>query len=270
LSFDNVGKYLAEQYPLEFAKWLLSNDPKEVKVLKTELSIEPIRADSVIFLQTESRIIHIEFQTLTKSNPPVPLRILDYYVRLKRQYRTAVTQVVIFLQETDNEIAFTEEYTDEVTIHRYRVVRLWEQDSALFLENPALLPLASLAQTDSPPSLLAQIAEKIAKIQDRVEKQNIAGCTEILAGLRFGKNLIRQFLQEEIMQESVIYQDIVQSAEFKFFYRLLNRRFGAIDSSIIAQIRELSTEQLEILGEAFLDFSSIADLEAWLDQATNK
>ncbi len=132
------------------------------------------------------------------------------------------------------------------------------------------MPLASLAQTDSPPSLLAQIAEKIAKIQDRVEKQNIAGCTEILAGLRFGKNLIRQFLQEDIMQESVIYQDIVQSAEFKFFYRLLNRRFGAIDSSIIAQIRELSTEQLEILGEAFLDFSSIADLEAWLDQATNK
>ncbi len=104
MSFDNVGKYLAEQYPLEFAKWLLSNEPKKVKVLKTELSIEPIRADSVIFLQTESRIIHIEFQTLTKSNPPVPLRILDYYVRLKRQYRTSVTQVVIFLQETDNEI----------------------------------------------------------------------------------------------------------------------------------------------------------------------
>jgi len=264
LSFDNIGKYLAEKYPADFAKWLLMSEPQKVTVLKTELSIEPIRADSVIFLQTESRIIHIEFQTLTKSNPPVPLRMLDYYVRLRRTYRQPVTQVVIFLQETDDVMAFTEEYADEATVHRYRVVRLWEQDSALFLDNPALLPLAPLTKTDSPSSLLSQVAEKIAKIPDRVERQNIGGCTEILAGLRFKKDLIRQFLQEEIMQESVIYQDIVQNTEFKFLYRLLNRRFGEIEPLLVQQIRELSTQQLEALGEAFLDFASVADLETWL------
>jgi predicted transposase YdaD len=264
LSFDNVGKYLAELYPAEFAKWLLTNQPQKVTVLKTELSIEPIRADSVIFLETESRIIHIEFQTLTKSSPPVPLRMLDYYVRLKRQYRKPVTQVVIFLQQTNDKIAFTEEYTDEMTSHRYRVVRLWEQEPTLFLDNLALLPFAPLTQTESPSILLAQVAEKIATIPDRVERQNIAGCTEILAGLRFKKDLIRQFLGEEIMQESVIYQDIVQSTEFKFLYRQLNRRFGEIETSLVEQIRELSTEQLEALGEAFLDFESVADLDAWL------
>jgi predicted transposase YdaD len=268
LSFDNIGKYLAEQYPAEFAKWLLMSEPQKVTVLKTELSIEPIRADSVIFLETESRIIHIEFQTLTKSNPPVPLRMLDYYVRLKRQYRKPITQIVIFLQETDDVIAFTEEYTDEVTSHRYRVIRLWEQEPTLFLENSALLPFAPLAQTDSPSSLLAQVAEKIAKIPDRVERQNISGCTEILAGLRFKKDLIHQFLREEIMQESVIYQDIVQKEAFKFFYRQLNRRFGEIEGSLVQQIRELSTEQLEALGEAFLDFDSVNDLETWLAQHT--
>jgi predicted transposase YdaD len=47
------------------------------------------------------------------------LRRLDYSVRLKRQYRCAVAQVVIFLQSTTNEAAFTEEYRDETTIHRY-------------------------------------------------------------------------------------------------------------------------------------------------------
>ncbi|BAY20084.1 hypothetical protein NIES21_59540 (plasmid) [Anabaenopsis circularis NIES-21] len=264
MSFDNIAKYLAEKYPADFAKWLLMSEPQKVTVLKTELSIEPIRADSVIFLQTESRIIHIEFQTLTKSNPPVPLRMLDYYVRLKRQYRKPITQVVIFLQETDDVMAFTEEYADEATVHRYRVVRLWEQDSALFLDNPALLPLAPLTKTDSPSSLLSQVAQKIAKIPDRVERQNIGGCTEILAGLRFKKDLIRQFLQEEIMQESVIYQDIVQSTEFKFLYRLLNRRFGEIEPLLVQQIRDLSTQQLEALGEAFLDFDSVVDLETWL------
>ena len=266
MSYDNTAKYLAELYPAEFAKWLLPDKTTEVTVLKTELSIDPIRADYVTFLQTSSRILHIEFQTLPKSNPPIPLRVLDYYVRLKRQYNTPVTQVVIFLQQSSDPIAFTEEYTDEFTSHRYQVIRLWEQDSDLFLDNPALLPLAPLTRTDSPAALLSQVAQNIAKIPDRDERQNIAGCTEIFAGLRFEKDLIRQFLREDIMQESVIYQDILQKGEFKFFYRQLNRRFGEIDISIIERIRELSTEQLEALGEAFLDFSSIEDLVAWLDQ----
>jgi predicted transposase YdaD len=273
LSYDNTAKYLAELYPAEFAKWLLPDKTTEVTVLKTELSIDPIRADYVTFLQTSSRILHIEFQTLPKSNPPIPLRVLDYYVRLKRQYNTPVTQVVIFLQQSSDPIAFTEEYTDEFTSHRYQVIRLWEQDSALFLDNPALLPLAPLTRTDSPAALLSQVAQNIAKIPDRDERQNIAGCTEIFAGLRFEKDLIRQFLREDIMQESVIYQDILQKGnkqgEERLILRQLNRRFGEIDSSNIERVKVLSVEQLETLGEALLDFSSVDDLIVWLDQQPN-
>lgn len=205
MSYDNTAKYLAELYPAEFAKWLLTDEPSEVTILKTELSIEPIRADYVVFLQTSSRILHIEFQTIPKSNPPIPLRVLDYYVRLKREYRVPVTQVVIFLQQTSDPIAFTEEYTDEQTTHHYRAVRLWEQDSELFLNNPALLPLAPLTRTDSPAALLSQVAQSIARIPDRDSRQNIAGCTEIFAGLRFEKDLIRQFLREDIMQEVTVH-----------------------------------------------------------------
>jgi predicted transposase YdaD len=270
LSYDNTAKYLAELYPAEFAKWLLPDKTTEVTVLKTELSIDPIRADYVTFLQTSSRILHIEFQTLPKSNPPIPLRVLDYYVRLKRQYNTLVTQVVIFLQQSSDPIAFTEEYTDEFTNHRYRVIRLWEQDSALFLDNSALLPLAPLTRTDSPATLLSQVAQNIARIPDRDERQNIAGCTEIFAGLRFEKDLIRQFLREDIMQESVIYQDILQKGKqqeaFQFLNRLLNRRFGEVNSLLIERIRVLPIEELEALGEALLDFSSVNDLVNWLDQ----
>ncbi|MDB9310735.1 DUF4351 domain-containing protein [Aphanizomenon sp. CS-733/32] len=246
---------------------------EKIKVLKTELSIEPIRADSVILLQTKNRILHLEFQTRTKSETPIPLRMLDYFVRLVRQYHLPVTQVVIFLQETTNEIAFTEAYIDEMTTHRYRVIRMWEQDSDLFLNNPALLPLAPLTKTNSAPELLSQVAREIAKITDVPARQNTAAYTEILAGLRFEKNLIRQLLSEDIMQESVIYQDILQKGEqkgeqkeaFRFLNRLLNRRFGEMDSFIVERIRLLPTEQLEILGEEFLEFSGISDLVNWLD-----
>ncbi len=175
-------------------------------------------------------------------------------------------QVLIFLQETTNEMAFTEEYRDNTTIHQYQVVRLWEQDSTLFLVNPALLPLASLTRTDSPQTLLAQVAEQVATIPDRKERQNIAGCVEILAGLRFDKDLVRRFLREDIMKESVIYQDIVQKEAFKLISRLLKRRFGDIDGSLVEQVRNLSAEQLEDLGEELLDFSEVADLAVWLEQ----
>ncbi len=63
VSFDNLCKLLAEKYPLDFAGWLLTEEPQTVKVLKTELSIEPIRAGFVNFLQGENRILHLEVQT---------------------------------------------------------------------------------------------------------------------------------------------------------------------------------------------------------------
>jgi predicted transposase YdaD len=270
VSFDNVCKVLAEKYPEDFVRWLIGEESTNVKVLKTELSLEPIRADSVTFLQTANRILHIEFQTLTQSNPAIPFRMLDYYVRLKRLYNSPVTQIVVFLQETDNEIAFTQEYRDESTIHSYRAIRMWEQDSSLFLGNSALLPLAPLCRTDSPRDLLSQIAQEVAKISDRETRQNTAAYTEILAGLRFEKGLIRQLLSEDIMQESVIYQDIFQKGdkrgEERTIIRQLSRRFGEIDSSLVDKIKLLPIEKLDILAEALLDFSVLSDLVVWLEQ----
>lgn len=270
MNYDNVCKYLAEAYPDEFIRWLLAVQPQDIQVLKTELTLEPIRADAVSFLKTTNQILHIEFQTLTASKPPLPLRMLDYSVRLKRQYQCAVAQVVIFLQETTNEVAFTEEYRDDTTIHRYRVVRLWEKNSAPFLDNPALLPLATLTQTDSPQAILAQVAERVARISDIEQRRNLAGCAEILAGLRFTESLIRQVFREDIMQESVIYQDILrrgrQMEALSLVMRLLNLRLGEVDSSLIERIRVLSVEQLEALVEAMFNISEVDDLVAWLEQ----
>ncbi|WGV24799.1 Rpn family recombination-promoting nuclease/putative transposase [Halotia branconii] len=272
--YDNLCKILAEKHPRDFIRWLLHQEPRQIKILKTELSIEPIRADSVTFLQTENRILHLEFQTTVKSKTPIGLRMLDYYVRLTRQYQVPVTQVMIFLQPTSDEIAFTTEYVSEVTTHRYQVIRMWEQDSVLFLNNLGLLPLAPLTRTDSAPALLSQVATEIAKIPDIETRQNTATYTEILAGLKFEQDLILQLLREETMQESVIYQYILQKGEqngeqkeaLQFCLLLLDERFGEIDASIIERLQVLNKESLEALGRAILKFSSLSDLVTWLNQ----
>lgn len=170
--------------------WLLNHQQSGFS--GAELSLEPIHADSLSLLRAANQILHLEFQTLPVSKPPLPLRMLDYSVRLKRKYRCSVEQVVIFLQETTNEVAFTEEYRDDTTIHRYRVIRLWEQNSALFLTNPALLPLAALTKSASPQALLEEVAQQVASIKESEQRQNITSCAGILAGLRFEEDLIRQ------------------------------------------------------------------------------
>ena len=276
MAYDNTCKFLAETYPAEFAKWLLSTDISDIQVLKTELNLEPIRADSVTLLQTSNQILHIEFQTQPTSTPPLDFRMLNYYIRLKQIYWCDIEQVIIFLQPSNSEMVFKTEYVDRNTRHRYRVIRLWEEDSTALLNNPALLPLAVLAKSNSPESLLQQVASQVDMIEESEEQKNISACTQILAGLRFDRNLINQLFREDIMQESVIYQDIIQRGEqigeqrgkqqeaLQYTMRLLNRRIGSINSETQQRINALSTTQLEDLGEALLDFSNQNDLTTWL------
>ena len=209
MSYDNACKYLAERFPADFTRWLLGIETRRIRVLKTELDVEPIRADSVIFLRVGDRILHLEFETDAYSKPPINFRMLDYSVRLKRKYNRDVEQFAIFLQQSSNEIVFTSEYRDRTTIHQYNVIRLWEQDPAIFLDNPGLLPLAVLARTNSPQALLEQVAERIDRIEDSERRLGVAACTEILAGLRFESSLIRSILGSDVMRQSVIYQEIL-------------------------------------------------------------
>jgi hypothetical protein len=55
-----------------------------------------------------------------------------------------------------------------------------------------------------------------------------------------------------------------QEEALLYTLRLLNRRFGSVAPLLHSQIQQLSKSELENLGEAVLDFSTEADLMAWL------
>jgi hypothetical protein len=55
-----------------------------------------------------------------------------------------------------------------------------------------------------------------------------------------------------------------QQEALSFVTRLLNRRLGNIDDTLLEQVRSLSIEELEALGEALLDFTSVSNLTNWL------
>jgi predicted transposase YdaD len=272
---DTLCKRLAEAYPAQFARWLFGAGGR-VKIVKTELSREPIRADAVIFSRGERETLHAEFQTTMTSEVPVPLRLLDYYVGLKRQQPDRrVRQVLVVLKQTGQEIP--DRYEDERTVHSYDVVKLWEQDPAGLLKHEGLLPLATLCRTESGETLLADVAARIKRIPSRQRRREALNGSRVLAGLRYDKNLIYRILKEgDMLEESVIYQDIFQKGEQRglqqglqegkreLALRLLERRFGKLSAKTRRQVQHLPIERIEALCEALLDFKAADELTAWL------
>ncbi|MBD2454554.1 DUF2887 domain-containing protein [Nostoc sp. FACHB-87] len=67
------------------------------------------------------------------------------------------------------------------------------------------------------------------------------------------------------LQETRVYQEIREVEARSLVLRLLSRKVGELPHQVRQQVESLSLEQLENLGEALLDFTSMADLHVWLE-----
>ena len=74
-------------------------------------------------------------------------------------------------------------------------------------------------------------------------------------------------IQEDVMQitTSSMRQGI-ERGQRSLVMRLIQHKFGEVNSNLVTKIENLNGLQLEALGEALLDFYSIDDLTNWLDE----
>jgi predicted transposase/invertase (TIGR01784 family) len=129
--FDNICKFLAENFSQDFATWLIGEPIAFTELSPSELSNEPIRADALILRQSSELIIHIEFQT----NPPreIPFRMADYRLRGYRRFpNKQMLQYVIYLKRTDSPLALVNTFEIGNLRHEFNVLRLWEQPLETF------------------------------------------------------------------------------------------------------------------------------------------
>ncbi|MGJ5632079.1 Rpn family recombination-promoting nuclease/putative transposase [Nostoc sp. CALU 1950] len=245
--FDNVCKFLAETFSSDFATWLLGKSITLTELSPSELSLEPIRADALILLQSDEVVLHLEFQT--QPNADIPFRMIDYRLRVHRRFKNKrMRQVVIYLQQTNSELVQQSTFTLEETYHRFEVIRLWEQPTSVFLEHPGLLPFAVLSQTNNRTATLQQVAQEISEITDQRIQNNIAASAFILAGLVLEKEIIQQLLRRELMQESVTYQAILAEGLAEGVRRVaINLLQEGISVEIVAKVTGLSVEQVQQL-----------------------
>lgn len=207
--FDSVTKFLIENFSSDYATWLLGKPIVLTKLEPSELSLEPIRADAIIFLEGEDIILHIESQT--SPSQEIFFRLLDYRVRLyRRSPQKIVKQVVIYLTPTQSPLVYQTNFEVPGTRHEFEVIRLWEQPAETFFDSPGLLPLAVLGKTNDREQTLRQVAKVVEQMSDSKQQNSIGAVAAILAGLTLDKEIIHRILRRDIMKESVIYQDILE------------------------------------------------------------
>ncbi len=211
---DNICKYLAESYSADFASWILGESITLSKLEPSDLSVEPIRADSVIFLESTELILHIEFQT--EPNKNIPFRMADYRLRLYRKFpEKQIHQVVIYLSPSQSDLVYETTFNIGRLNHEFNIIRLWEKPTEIFQQYQGLLPFAALSQTNNPEETLRQVARQIENIEDKQVQSNVAASTAIISSIALNKEIIQRLLRSEIMKESVIYQEILLEGKAK-------------------------------------------------------
>ena len=267
---DDFCKQLVARHPASIGCWLLgltAADPSSARAIDTnqtwqlldrELSSDALHADS---LMAE--------------------RMLEYWIRLHRRFRRPIQQVVLHLKPTASPLARVEHLTIGRTRHHFTSLRLWEQDPAPLLADPALLPLAVLARPPSktPEQLLSQVRQRLQTIADPNQRRRTTSGCQLLAGLSFSQDVIQRLLAMSILEDSSVYQYIVhkgleqgleqgrQQEACTLVLRLLERRCGPLQPAQRATISALPLERLEALVDVVLDFQGTNDLLRWLEQS---
>jgi len=250
--FDSLCKFLAENFSEDYATCLLGRPVTLTKLSPTELSLEPLRADSLILEQSEDLVLHLEFQTEPDEN--MGFRMLDYRVRVYRRFPAkTMHQVVIYLKKTKSALVYQDSFQFGETIHRYRVIRLWEQSSEVFLKSPGLLPLAVLTQGEEPTIRLREVSKGLDTIENQRVRANLMAATAVFAGLVMEPEMIKTILRSDIMKESAFYQEILQEGRLEG--RLEGEREGKLkvarqllqlgmSLAQVAEVTGLSEEEL--------------------------
>jgi predicted transposase YdaD len=154
-------------------------------------------------------ILHIEFQG-RNSHKPMPLRQLEYLVRLTNEYRKfAVHSVVIYVGEGAGKDdmgshAFYRLDGKAVISWYYDVIRLWEMttEELLALNKPALLGFLGQTKTKNPTVELPLVVARLGQIEDAEKRGRI---TAALLDLIPDKELLAMI--EKLLVEDELFTD---------------------------------------------------------------
>jgi predicted transposase/invertase (TIGR01784 family) len=234
--------------------------------ISVEVKEKAFRFDGIFMPDSEDNpmyFVEVQFQ----SNP-------DFYWELIAEINIYLNQykpvqdwkaVAIFANrsiEPENLTLFQQEL-----IESDRIIRIYLDELPSGSIGMDLIELIVSKEVQAP-KLAKQLMQRTSEIDDNVIRQRIVELLLECLVSKFSK-LSRQeieamFLVSDIKQTR-FYQDVRQEEAESLLMRQLSKRFGKLSDRHQTQISVLEITQLEELAEALLDFTSITDLDVWLE-----
>ncbi|MDZ8031065.1 DUF4351 domain-containing protein [Nostoc sp. DedSLP04] len=276
LFFPEITAYL-ERDTISFIDKEVFTDVTAGEKYETDLVIKArFREQESFFL------IHLEHQAYYQE--AFDLRMYRYFARLYEKYALPVYPIALFSYDSPkkaetnfHQVAFPHKI---VLQFNYDVIQLNRLNWREYLQqqNPvasALMAKMNIAPKDRP-KVKSECLRLLATLQlDPARIQLISGFIDTYLRLNAQEEEIFQteIAQFEPTQQEVVMQIVtswmesgIQQGELKIIERQLTKRIDVITAELQERLRGLSLTQLEDLAEALLDFSTEADLVAWLQQ----
>ncbi|NET35874.1 MAG: DUF4351 domain-containing protein [Cyanothece sp. SIO1E1] len=299
IDHDGLFKKLINYYFNDFIELFLPElsayiEPGEIKIFGQELlkeeGDETQKKSKYVDILVEVKfkgkdtffLVHIESQAQPQSD--FNRRMFHYFAQLDKKYNRPIYPIALLSYDsprTEADSSYEISFPDKKVLeYNYATVQLnclsWKD--FIQYKNPvaaALMIKMNIAPADRIKVKL-ECARLLATLNLDPEKmQFLYGFIDTYSALsseqetEFRKELYAQIPGGQKMTE------VLTKAEVKGFYkggqniifRQLKRKFGSVENESETAISKLSTEQLEVLGEAILDFEKEEDLEQWLAKA---
>jgi predicted transposase/invertase (TIGR01784 family) len=163
--------------------------------------------------------------------------------------------------------------------HPYRALLNSEQVHRIYLDELgdvqslpifiAALVLTIQAEAEAPDlarNLLARTEQEAVAPNQQDDIIDIVTSIMVYRFANLSRTEIRTMLGLDLTQEPRAIREAKEEAERSLILRQLTRKLGELDGPMRDRLMRLSVTALESLGDALLDFTTLADLETWFKQ----
>ncbi len=224
--YDELFKHLGDYSPDQLAALALNTDHVEVGApLNTEQPTVKLHHSDLTFWislsdRGEDAILHIEAQTEDSQDKPMSLRMLAYASFLVHQHEMNVYSTVFYLrppagQSDPGYYAYGDERIGSLRF-TYNVIRMYELEGEAYLDPEAvgLLPFTPLMKPPSGMTAAVWVERCIdttkAASVDKQTRGTLLYALSVFGGLVHPPELFQDPVLEGIMQESPVYERIIQ------------------------------------------------------------
>ena len=271
---DSIFYQIFLNYPRSFFDLIRESGTQENNYKFSSIEVKQLsfRLDG-LFLPTEKNsdlplyLVEVQFQP----DENLYYRLFSEFFLFLRQYKPPHPwQMVVIYPTRKVEREQTIHFGDFLKLPS--VTRIYLDELGESTKNSLGIGLINLV-VESEEKSVPQAKELIKKAQNQLSdegtKRELIDLIESIIVYKFPQKTreeIESMFELADLKKTKVYQEALAEGEAKLVLRQLNSRLGEVPQSLTEQIRGLSVEKLEDLGEALLDFTRETDLRQWLEQ----